>query len=202
MAASSLARGADPNQTFDLEPLPVGTLHVLVICALCNQREELEEREALDVLKLLIRSGAQVEARDSKGDTPLATALGNSSNHLTSVRLGLLAELLRAGANIDKCCLRGNVPVPFETLWQNRETCEQNDPSFVAAKAFMNEVRAAGSYRKWRRLPHRSVARLRSLVVRGRATTSDPALAFILKLGDNGLFWKCLEFWPGRAVVY
>jgi hypothetical protein len=46
------------------------------------------------------------------------------------------------------------------------------------------------------------VARLRSLVVRGRATTSDPALAFILRLGDNGLFWKCLEFWPGRAVVY
>ena len=94
------------------------------------------------------------------------------------------------------------MPVPFETLWQNRETCEQTDPSFVAAKAFMNEVRAAGSYRKWRRLPHKSVARLRSLVVRGRATTSDPALAFILKLGDNGLFWKCLGFWPGRAVVY
>ena len=118
------------------------------------------------------------------------------------MRLGFLAELLRAGANIDKCCLRDNVPAPFETLWQNRETCEQTDPSFVAAKAFMNEVRAAGSYRKWRRLPHKSVARLRSLVVRGRATTSDPALAFILRLGDDGLFWKCLEYWPGRAVVY
>ena len=178
------------------------TLDAVAISALCKPREELDEREALDVLKLLIRSGAQTEDRNYKGDTPLATALGNSSNHLTSMRLGLLAELLRAGANIDKCCLRDNVPAPFETLWQNRETCEQNDPSFVAAKAFMNEVRAAGSYRKWRRLPHKSVARLRSLVVRGRATTSDPALAFILKLGDNGLFWKCLGFWPGRAVVY
>ena len=121
------------------------------------------------------------------------------------MRLRILAELLRAGANIDKCCLRGDVadvPVPFETLWICRETCEQTDPSFVAAKAFMNEVRAAGSYRKWTRLPHKSVARLRSLVARGRATTSDPALAFILKLGDNGLFWNCLGFWPGRAVVY
>ena len=93
------------------------------------------------------------------------------------------------------------MPVPFETLWQNRETCEQTDPSFVAAKAFMNEVRAAGSYRKWRRLPQRVVL-ARSLVVRGRATTSDPALAFILKLGDNGLFWKCAGLRPGRAVVY
>ena len=72
----------------------------------------------------------------------------------------------------------------------------------LSSEAPVNEVRAAGSYRKWTLLPHKSVARLRSLVARGRATTSDPALAFILRLGDNGLFWKCLEFWPGRAVVY
>ena len=192
----------DPNTTQRGWGRELTTLDAVAISALCKPREELDEREALDVLKLLIRSGAQTEDQNYCGDTPLATALGNSSNHLTSMRLGLLAELLRAGANIDKCCLRDNVPAPFETLWQNRETCEQTDPSFVAAKAFMNEVRAAGSYRKWTRLPHKSVARLRSLVARGRATTSDPALAFILRLGDDGLFWKCLEYWPGRAVVY
>ena len=50
------------------------------------------------------------------------------------------------------------------------------------------------------RAPHRDVIRLRSLLVRKRATTSDPVLAFVFRLGDNGIFWKLLGFWPGRVL--
>ena len=63
------------------------------------------------------------------------------------------------------------------------------------------EVRAAGgTWKKWLRAPHRDVIRLRSLLVRKRATTSDPVLAFVFRLGDNGVFWKLLGFWPGRVL--
>jgi hypothetical protein len=55
-------------------------------------------------------------------------------------------------------------------------------------------------WKKWLRAPHRDVMRLRSLLVRKRATTSDPVLAFVFRLGDNGVFWKLLGFWPGRVL--
>ena len=76
-----------------------------------------------------------------------------------------------------------------------------NDSSFAAGKAFIAEFRAAGgTWKKWLRAPHRDVIRLRSLLVRKRATTSDPVLAFVFRLGDNGVFWKLLGFWPGRVL--
>ncbi len=77
------------------------------------------------------------------------------------------------------------------------------DASFAAARNLILEIRAAGSYRKWLRAPHRNVIRLRFLLERKRATTSDPVLAFVFGLGDKGLFWRLLEYWPGRrGVVY
>ena len=76
-----------------------------------------------------------------------------------------------------------------------------NDASFAAGKAFIAEFRAAGgTWKKWLRAPHRDVIRLRSLLVRRRATTSDPVLSFVFGLGDNGVFWMLLGFWPGRVL--
>ena len=31
---------------------------------------------------------------------------------------------------------------------------------------------------------------------KGRATTTDPVMNFLVKLGDNGVIWKVLGFWP------
>ena len=74
-------------------------------------------------------------------------------------------------------------------------------PSWVAWTKHVAEVRAAGgTWKKWLRAPHRDVIRLRSLLVRKRATTSDPVLAFVFRLGDNGIFWKLLGFWPRRVL--
>ena len=58
-------------------------------------------------------------------------------------------------------------------------------------------MRAAGSWKKYcrRRSPHRDILRLRSFVVRGRATTSDKWLAGMVRLKENGLVWKVLSFW-------
>ena len=106
---------------------------------------------------------------------------------------------MRAGAPLDNC-FRGG---PVEASIRHTEGLEavHVDASFAAGKAFIAEFRAAGgTWKKWLRAPHRDVMRLRSLLVRRRATTSDPVLAFVFRLGDNGIFWKLLEFWPGRVL--
>ena len=57
------------------------------------------------------------------------------------------------------------------------------------------------SWRKYLRAPHKRLEPLRALVLKERAKTTDPVLAFVFGLGDNGLFWKLLEFWPGRDYI-
>ena len=83
--------------------------------------------------------------------------------------------------------------------------------AFLEAKALIAGVRACGGrWTSYCRLPHKEVLRLRSLFARGRATLAraprrtlrcygaarhDPAVEFLVKLGDNGVVWKILEFW-------
>ena len=42
----------------------------------------------------------------------------------------------------------------------------------------------------------KQVLMLRCLATKGRATTTDPVLNFLEQLGDNGVIWKVLSFWP------
>ena len=37
---------------------------------------------------------------------------------------------------------------------------------------------------------------LRCLATKGRAKTTDPVMNFLEQLGDNGVIWKVLSFWP------
>ena len=70
--------------------------------------------------------------------------------------------------------------------------------AFLQAKALINGVRAAGSWKSYCRLPHKSVLRLRSLITRGRARerlAATPAIKFILRRADNGVLWNILSFW-------
>ena len=73
----------------------------------------------------------------------------------------------------------------------------EHDVYFQAAKTLIHGVRAAGSWKKYCRRwgAHREILRFRSLVVRGRGTTSDTWLAGMVRLKENGLVWKVLSFW-------
>ena len=42
----------------------------------------------------------------------------------------------------------------------------------------------------------KQVLTLRCLATKGRATTTDPVLNFLEQLGDNGVIWNVLSFWP------
>ena len=74
----------------------------------------------------------------------------------------------------------------------------RNDDSFLQAKALINGVRAAGSWKAFCRQDHKQILRLRSLVVRGRARerlATSRAMKFILRRADNGVLWTILSFW-------
>ena len=160
-----------------------------------------KEADLLRIVELLIAHGADVNAKGRLGETCFTVALILGGQVLsTNLRLRLVSRLMRAGASLDNIIHS----LSAEEFMQREEIRHPGraaaDASFAAARALIVEVRAAGSYRKWLRAPHRDVIRLRSLLVRRRATTSDPVLAFVFRLGDNGVFWTLLGFWPGRVL--
>ena len=59
------------------------------------------------------------------------------------------------------------------------------------------DVRAAGgTYSAYLHEHRKQVLTLRCLAIKGRAKTTDPVMNFLVKLGDNGVIWKILSFWP------
>ena len=157
---------------------------------------------APQIVACLLRAGAnpnlKVDAPTSDPVAPLATAIENLlavSNG--SWQLPVVAYLLRYGASLDNCA--GDRSAEDVIANEEREWTDmaEHDVYFQAAKTLIHGVRAAGSWKKYcrRRGPHRDILRLRSFVVRGRATTSDKWLAGTVRLKENGLVWKVLSFW-------
>ena len=64
--------------------------------------------------------------------------------------------------------------------------------------AIVADVRAAGgTYSAYLHQHRKQVLMLRCLATKkGRAKTTDPVMNFLVKLGDNGVIWKVLSFWP------
>ena len=61
-----------------------------------------------------------------------------------------------------------------------------------------NSIRASGgTYPAYLHEHRKQVLMLRCLATKkGRATTTDPVMNFLVQLGDNGVIWKVLSFWP------
>ena len=106
--------------------------------------------------------------------------------------------LLRAGASIDD--------VNSRTDWQPDTSMEAvlqqkaqpaDDEQWLAVKRLVADVRAAGgTYPAYLHEHRKQVLMLRCLATKGRATTTDPVMNFLEQLGDNGVIWKVLSFWP------
>ncbi len=83
---------------------------------------------------------------------------------------------------------------------------EGPDPesSWPKIRALAAGVRRHGSLKRYLREPHREVLALRGLAMRGhlmprrrtRGTAEwTAAVAFLARLGDNGVVWNVLSFW-------
>ena len=139
--------------------------------------------------------------------TPLLEALRTFLGNLNrSGQLSVVVRLLKVGASLDNSqglsaeeCIAEE-----ERRWA---ALVEKKVHFKAAKALIRGVRAAGSWKKYcrARCPHREILALRSLAMRGyiipyqkrrtRATEWKAIVAFVARLGDNGIVWNILSFW-------
>ena len=210
-----LSRGADPNHMCYINDDEVeGWMHPLFsICmATCSH--------APQIVACLLNAGADPNLRladrlDQNGE-PSNTYESNSTPLLESLRtflgnlnrsgqLSVVVRLLKAGASLDTPGLSAEeVIAEEERRWA---ALVENNVHFRAAKALIRGVRAAGSWKKYcrARCPHREILGLRSLAMRGyiapyqrrrtRGAEYKIAIAFVARLGDNGIVWNILSFW-------
>ena len=177
-----------------------------------------------DMVGLLLRAGADVDARDDRGESPIAWAIANfrdfdANSTLTDEReltraLECTVQLLRYGASLadgfyhperweGSCSLDD-----FLEFQTTRSPGLTSTKQWIECRAILDGVRAAGSWRAFRddktnpwrayeRVPRKAVLRLRSLVARKRAKTTNP-LFNALFASPNEIVWHVLGFWRAR----
>ena len=69
-----------------------------------------------------------------------------------------------------------------------------DDEHYVAAKRLVKGVIAAGSYKKYLRLPLQELLNLLSLAQRGKLATTDPVMKSLIGV-DNHVVWNVLTYW-------
>ena len=160
---------------------------------------------SLPIASLLICAKADLNAVETKyGKTPLAWAIDTLYNDGREAStegnnkgpLDVIVCFLRGGVSLDSVTAFGQ---SIEGYMQYAEEMLvgpelREDLHWIACKEMVAGVRKYGSWKAYRRAPHKSILRLRSLFVRGRAKTADRRLARIANL-PNGPCWKVLAFW-------
>ena len=163
------------------------------------------------MVSLLLASGANVNARNKVGDTPLAIAvrLAHSNPEQAAGNwLEIVTLLLKGGASLDECKNEMSAEAVLDfarnsNYWAN---ADPNARNVLAVKALLDGVRKHGSYKRYMRAPHRAVLACRGLAMRGylapkgtRRTRGaqkwKAAVAFLAKQGDNGIVWTVLSYW-------
>ena len=69
-----------------------------------------------------------------------------------------------------------------------------DDEHYVAARRLVEGVIAAGSYKKYLRLPLQDTLNLLSLAQRGKLATTDPVMKSLVGV-DNHVVWNVLTYW-------
>ena len=127
-----------------------------------------------------------------------ATALITSEK-----RLALIKLLFRAGASTNPCAtatLVGRRWVPtYDATWALDDAVARapnlaDDEHYVAAKRLVEGVIAAGSYKKYLRLPLQELLDLLSLAQRGKLATTDTVMKSLVGV-DNHVVWNVLTYW-------
>ena len=217
----ALARGADPNRMCNVKTDPFTQLADLqlftTLCMVSTQATDLSPR----LIDLLIRWGASADWLQARATfpleddrteihkySPLACAILYSSSYGTR-HIAVAHALLRCGARLDSVAKitvendEGDEPeIRYESIeWvlgekERREPSLADKAHYLALKAFLLSVRAAGGYRSFVIEQRRTYALVRHLALRDRATTRDCVLKFLARTGERGLFRRVLSYLP------
>ncbi len=202
LARYLLSLGADANRgSLETNATP---LHV--VAARGNENSS-------PIASLLVSAKANLNAVETRyGRTPLAWAIEDlqgsirTQRHLAKGSLDVVVCFLRGGVSLDSVTHAGewgwesrdasqSIEAYMQYFDSNRAELRENF-HWIACKDFVAGVRKYGSWKAYQRAPHKSILRLRSLFVRGRAKTTDRRLARIAHL-PNGPCWRVLAFWLG-----
>ena len=206
LAEYLLSRGASVNHGDG-----GSALHILVVRPSTSY--------STDMIGLLLRAGADVNARDIHSHSPIAWAiekfrdLGLSESERTR-QLQFTVQLLRHGASLADGFFGledGERPRSYEEfIVEQKHYCPDltSNKHFLECRAIIDGVQTAGSWRAFRddktnpwrayeRVPRKAVLRLRSLVARKRAKTANP-LFNALFASPNEIVWHVLGFWRAR----
>ena len=199
LARLAIARGADPNIPCNNGYTP---FHIALSC-----RPYTIATPAF--VALLLGAGADVNQRTREGELPLGVAITVLmwcfDDERRRAALQVVTMLLRAGSGVDvqAASWTGKTAESAEeaiAYWERNGapdgTPVGRDESLRVLKALVRGVSAAGSWRAYERRFHRgALPRFRSLVVRGRATSSDALLGALAHLPHRP-FRTVLAFGP------
>ena len=153
-----------------------------------------------EMIQLLLSAGADPNARNNFGRTPLNALMSFGRN--PSVEC--VTALLRAGASLDRVYDEHPLEYHFPDSDDDTEGRDIPESFWPAVRALVAGVRRNGSFKCYLREPHRELLLLRGLAMRGhlvprRRTRGSQkwtaAVAFLARLGDNGVVWNVLSFW-------
>ena len=212
----ALARGADLNRVFQIPCLSSAAHHE---GNLVSQISVLAGPSSL--IDLLIRWGARIDHRAAKTTNTLENG-GKAIFHVSALAYAIrfnskfrgrprswavAIALLRGGASLDSAVRYTVVDAQgaqiktrsksIEWVLDRKERLEPSlasDAHYLAFKAFLLSVRAAGGYRSFVIEQSRTCALMRHLAIRGRATTHDGPLGFLARTGEQGLFRRVLSY--------
>ena len=214
----ALARGADPNRLCHVKNDPFTRLSELksftTLCMVSTQATDLSPR----LIDLLLRWGAGVgqqskvtfSLEDDRTEihnySPLACAILHASSY-GSRHIAVAHALLRGGASVDAVATITVKDAQGAQLGSRSESIEwvlgekeRREPSladkahYLALKAFLLSVHAAGGYHSFVIEQRRTCALVRHLALRDRATTHDCVLKFLARTGERGLFRRVLSY--------
>ena len=155
-----------------------GTTLLMLVAEWANNRDDYVEGGAFRPG----RSGSY--AKSAIGATALAYGIFFSAISCDDRPRRIVCALLRAGASLDAC-------YGTQSADELLSARPEDDPRL---KALVADVRKAGSYERWLKVPRKEVIVLRALALKGRATTTYPALQVLVDV-PNEIAWNILSFW-------